>query len=73
MYLCMYVCMYVCIYLFIYLFILVFRDRVFLCSPSCPGTYSADQAGPELRNLPASASQVLGLKVCTTTAPQDIY
>jgi hypothetical protein len=25
-------------------------------------------AGLELRNLPASASQVLGLKACTTTA-----
>jgi hypothetical protein len=26
-----------------------------------------NQAGLELRNLPASASQVLGLKACTTT------
>jgi hypothetical protein len=47
---------------------LVFRDRVSLCSPSCPGTHSVDQAGLELRNLPAFSSQVLGLKVCTTTA-----
>jgi hypothetical protein len=39
-----------------------------VCSPVCPGTHSVDQAGLELRNLPASASQVLGLKVCTTTA-----
>jgi hypothetical protein len=53
--------------LFVCLF-LVFRDRVSLCSPSCPGTHSVDQAGPKLRNLPASASQVLGLKACTTTA-----
>ncbi|GAB1288607.1 Coiled-coil domain-containing protein 171 [Apodemus speciosus] len=30
--------------------------------PGCPGTHSVDQAGLELRNLPASASQVLGLK-----------
>ena len=52
--------------LFVCLF--VFRDRVSLCSPSCPGTHSVDQAGLELRNLPASASQVLGLKACTTTA-----
>ena len=44
------------------------RDRVSLCSPSCPGTHSVDQAGLKLRNLPASASQVLGLKVCATTA-----
>jgi hypothetical protein len=47
---------------------LVFRDRVSLCSPGCPGTHFVDQAGLELRNLPASASQVLGLKVCATTA-----
>jgi hypothetical protein len=43
------------------------RDRVSLCSPGCPGTHFVDQAGLELRNLPASASRVLGLKVCTTT------
>jgi hypothetical protein len=45
-----------------------FQDRVSLCSPGCPGTHSVDQAGLKLRNLPASASQVLGLKVCATTA-----
>jgi hypothetical protein len=52
--------------LFVCLF-LVFRDRVSLCSPGCPGTHFVDQAGPEIRNPPASASQVLGLKVCATT------
>ena len=26
----------------------VFRDRVFLCSPGCPGTHSVDQAGPAI-------------------------
>jgi hypothetical protein len=46
---------------------LVFRDRVSLCSPGCPGTHFVDQASLELRNLPASASGVLELKVCTTT------
>jgi hypothetical protein len=45
-----------------------FQDRVSLCSPGCPGTHFVDQAGLELRNPPASASQVLGLKVCTTAA-----
>jgi hypothetical protein len=45
-----------------------FWDRVSLCSLGCPGTHSVDQAGLELRNLPASASQVLGLKACATTA-----
>jgi hypothetical protein len=43
-------------------------DKVSLCSTSCPGTHSVDQAGLELRNPPVSASQVLGLKVCATTA-----
>ena len=33
-----------------------------LCSPGCPGNHSVDQAGLELRNLSASASQVLVLK-----------
>jgi hypothetical protein len=50
------------------LFCFVFQDRVSLCSPGCPGTHFVDQAGLELRNLPASVSQVLGLKACTTTA-----
>jgi hypothetical protein len=45
-----------------------FQDIVSLCSLGCPGTHTVDQAGLELRNPPASASQVLGLKVCTTTA-----
>jgi hypothetical protein len=44
-----------------------FRDRVSLYSPGCPGTHSVDQAGLELRNSLASASQVLGLKACVTT------
>jgi hypothetical protein len=46
---------------------LVFRDRVSLCSPGCPGTHFVDQAALELRNPPASASRVLGLKACATT------
>jgi len=48
-------------------FILFFWDRVFLCISGCPGTHSVAQAGLKLRNLPASASQVLGLKACATT------
>jgi hypothetical protein len=55
-------------FLFVCLFVcLVFRDRVSLCSPGCPGTHFVDQAGLKLRNSPASASQVLGLKACATT------
>jgi hypothetical protein len=48
-------------FLFFFFFLL---DRVSLCSPGCPGTQ--DQDGLELRNPPASASRVLGLKACTT-------
>jgi hypothetical protein len=56
-----------------FFFFLVFRDRVSLYSPGCPGTHSVDQAGLELRNLPASASRVLGLKVCATTPGSFAY
>jgi hypothetical protein len=58
--------LFVCLFLFLFLF-LVFRDRVSLYSPGYPGTHFVDQAGLELRNLPASASRVLGLKACATT------
>ena len=51
---------------FFFLFV-YFLDRVSLYNPGCPGTHSVDQASLELRNLPASASQVLGLKACSTT------
>jgi hypothetical protein len=50
-------CLFVCLF---------FRDRVSLYSPGCPGIHSVDQAGLELRNLPACASRVLGLKACAT-------
>ena len=49
----------------------VFGDKVTLYNSfGCPkqfGTSSVYQAGLKLGDLPASASQVLGLKVCTTT------
>ena len=52
------------------LFVVVvwFYETAFLCSPGYPGTHSIDQAALKLRNLPASAFQVLGLKACSTTA-----
>jgi hypothetical protein len=53
-------------FLFVCLFV-CFRGRVSQYSPGCPGTHSVDQAGLKLRNLPASAFQVLGLKACATT------
>jgi hypothetical protein len=46
----------------------------FLCvALAVPELTLADQAGLKLRNAPASASQVLGLKVCATTAQQYLY
>ena len=42
-------------------FFLCFQDRVSLYSHGCPGTHSVDQAGLELRNSPASASQSAGI------------
>jgi hypothetical protein len=54
-------------------FFLSFRDGVSPYSPGCPGTHSVDQAGFELRNPPASASQVLGLKACATTAWLNLF
>jgi hypothetical protein len=53
--------------LFFFVCLFVFQDRVSLYSPGCPGTHFVDQAGLKIRNLPASASWVLGLKACTTT------
>jgi hypothetical protein len=53
---------------FLFCFVLFFQDRVSLHRPGSPGTHSVDQAGLKLRNPPASASQVLGLKACATTA-----
>jgi hypothetical protein len=52
-------CLFVCLF--------VFQERVSLYSPGCPGTHFVDQAGLKFRNPPASASRVLGLKVCATT------
>jgi hypothetical protein len=54
------------VFFFVCLFVFVFPDRVSLYSPGCPGTHFVDQAGLKLRILPASASRVLGLKVCAT-------
>jgi hypothetical protein len=53
---------------FLLFFCFVFQDKVSLCSPGCLGAHSVDQAGLELRNPPASASQVLVSKACATTA-----
>jgi hypothetical protein len=61
------------IFIFIF-FIFWLLETGFLCIALAdldPRTHSVDQAGLKLRNLPASASQVLRLKVCTTTFRQQ--
>jgi hypothetical protein len=57
---------FVCLFFF-FCFLFLFFETVSLYSSGCPGTHFVDQAGLELRNSPASASPVLGLKACTTT------
>jgi hypothetical protein len=42
----------------------VFWARISLCSPDCPRTHSVNQAGLEIRDLPTSASWLLGLRAC---------
>jgi hypothetical protein len=59
-------------FLFCFVLFLFFQDRVSLYNPGCPGTHFVDQAGLKPRNPPVSASQVLGLKECTTTARQSM-
>ena len=62
-----FVCLFVFVFVFVCLFVcLFFRARVSLYIPGCPGPPFVDQAGLELRNLPASAFQVMGLNVCAT-------
>jgi hypothetical protein len=60
----------VCLFVVVWVFVLcvLFFETGFLCIASV--THSVDQAGLELRNLPASASasRMLGLKACATTA-----
>jgi hypothetical protein len=51
-----------------FFFLFWFFETGFLCvALAVLERHSVDQAGLELRNLPASASQVLGLKACATT------
>lgn len=47
------------LFCFVFLLITFFFLTVFICSPGKPGTH---------RELPASVSQMLGLKACTTRA-----
>jgi hypothetical protein len=73
------VCVHVCectthtfynLLLFFFFFFFWFFKTGFLCIALAVlelTTHLVDQAGLELRNPPASASRVLGLKACATT------
>ena len=50
-----------------FFFCCFFPDRVSLCNTGYSGPHSVDHTGLELRDLPAFASWMLGLKVCATT------
>ena len=58
-------CMYVCVVVYMHMCVWCICTE-FLCIVLA-GTCSEDQTGLELRDQPASASRVLGLKACTTT------
>lgn len=48
------------------IFVVVFQDTFSLCN-SVAGTHFVDQATLKLKDPPASASGVPGLKACVTT------
>ena len=66
LFVCLLVFVFVCLFVCLFCFVLFFRARVSLYIPGCPGPPFVEQAGLELRNLPASAFQVMGLNVCAT-------
>lgn len=49
----------------LYYYFFNFETGSYYVTLTDPGTYCVDQAGLKLRHLPVSASQVLGLKMCT--------
>jgi hypothetical protein len=64
---------YFCFVLFCFVLFFGSSRTGLLCNPGRPGTCFVDQAYFELRILPASASQVLGLKAYTTTWQQFCF
>jgi hypothetical protein len=66
-------CLFVFCFVSVFFFLLFFETGVLCVSSDCPGTHSVDQASLKLRDLPASASQVLGVNLfaaTTTTTTQ---
>lgn len=64
---------YFCFLYVSFFFLWFFEIGFFLDSHGCPGIFSVDRTGLELRDPPTSASRVLELQVCTTTARHSIY
>lgn len=66
-------CVYTCVYTRVedLLFSVPCFEMKSLCSPGCLGPCYVNQAGFTLRNLPASASWILGLKVCIAWGWRD--
>lgn len=52
----------------VFVFFSFFIDWVSLCRTGYPGTCSVDHNGLKLRELPASAFQILGLRACSSIA-----
>jgi hypothetical protein len=61
-----FVCLFVWFLVLGVLFCFFKTGFLFIALAVCTGTHFVDQAGLGLRNLPASASRVLGLKACAT-------
>ena len=59
-------------FVFVFVFVCLFETG-FLCSPDCPGTHSVGQAGLKLRNLPAFAFNVLGIKGVSQHHPSFLF
>jgi hypothetical protein len=62
-----------CFCLFVCLFVFGFSETGLFCVALAVLELTADQAGQELRDPPASASRVLGLKACATTPGERMF
>jgi hypothetical protein len=76
---CLFVCccgggfyLFVCLF-FVCLFVCFFETGLFYVALAPPVTHFVYQTGFKLRNLPASASQVLELKECFTNAQLVLF
>lgn len=61
------------VFVFAYFFFFLFQDRVSPYKPVCPGTPCIDQAGPDLKDPPASALSAGTEGVRRHRHPASIY